>query len=283
VLEYCVDDVQVWCSSRRLQLNPDKSELMVFGSQVNLERLASTDVSVRVGQAVIQPGDRVRDLGVILDSSLSMRQHIAKVASTCFFHLRKLRKIGNLLDRDSRNRLVCAFILTRIDYCNAVFAGLPDSTLAPLQRVLHAAACFVDDLRPCDHVTKTLMSLDWLPVRERITYKLCSLMHGILYGHAPEYSTDMVVPVADLAGRCHLRSAQDGFFDVPRSRTAFGSRAFSTTGPQAWNQLAYLLTFATLPHTRLLNIGLILKRFYLISRMDFRYHHTVLLGFIVIF
>ena len=80
VLEYCVDDVQVWCSS--LQLNPDKSELMVFGSQINLERLASTDVSVCVSQTVTQPSDRVRDLGVILDSSLSMRQHIATVSYT---------------------------------------------------------------------------------------------------------------------------------------------------------------------------------------------------------
>ena len=64
------DDVQAWCSSRRLQLNPDKSELIWFGSQVNLERLMSTDVSVRVGQTVIEPRDQVRDLGVILDSSL---------------------------------------------------------------------------------------------------------------------------------------------------------------------------------------------------------------------
>jgi len=80
VLKYCVNDIQVWYSGRRLQLNPDKSELMLFGSQVNMERLASTDVSVRVGQTVIQPSDRVRDLGVILDSSLSMRQYIAKVA-----------------------------------------------------------------------------------------------------------------------------------------------------------------------------------------------------------
>ena len=195
MLEYCVDDVQVWCSS--LQLNPDKSELMVFGSQINLERLASTDVSVCVSQTVTQPSDRVRDLGVILDSSLSMRQHIAKVASTCFFYFRRLRKIGKVLDRDSQNRLVCAFILTRIDYCNAVFAGLPDSTLAPLQRVFHAAARFVDDLRPRDHVTESLMSLHWLPVRERITHKLCNLMHG------------------DLTGRCHLRSAQDCLFDIP--------------------------------------------------------------------
>ena len=132
-----------------------KTGLIWFGSQVNLECLATTDVSVRVGQTVIQPPDRVRDLGVILDCSLSMRQHIAKVMSTCFFHLRRLRKIGKVLDQDSRNRLVCAVILTRIDYCNTLFAGLPDSTLAPLQRVLHAAAHFVGGLQPRDHVTAT--------------------------------------------------------------------------------------------------------------------------------
>jgi len=68
VLEHCVHDVQTWCSSRCLQLNPTKTELIWFGSQVNLEHLARTDVSVRVGQTVIQPSDRVRDLGVILDS-----------------------------------------------------------------------------------------------------------------------------------------------------------------------------------------------------------------------
>jgi len=142
-LEQCVHDVPVWCSSRRLQLNPTKTELIWFGSELNLDRIATTDVSVRVGDTIIQPCDRDGDLGVILDSSLSMRHHIAKVTSTCFFHLRRLRKIGHILDKNSRCRLVCAFILTRIDYCNALYAELPDSTLALLQRVLHAAVRFV--------------------------------------------------------------------------------------------------------------------------------------------
>jgi len=66
-------------------------------------------------------------------------------------------------------------------YCNAVLANLPDSALAPLQQVLHAAARFVADLgpRPRDHVTSTLISLHWLPIRQRITYKLCTMMHSV--------------------------------------------------------------------------------------------------------
>ena len=81
------------------------------------------------------------------------------------------------------------------------------------------------------------MKLHWLPVRQRITYKLCCLMHGVVHGHAPEYVVDMVVPVSHLPGRSHLRSAQRGHFDIPRSRTAFGSRLFSTAAPLAWNEL----------------------------------------------
>jgi len=119
------------------------------------------------------------------------------------------------------------------------------------------------------------LKANWLPVRERIAYKLCSLMHGIVHGHAPNYLTDMVVPVADLAGRCHLRAAQDGLFDIPRSRTAFGSRAFLLLDHKPG--INYLLTFETLPHTRLLNT--ILKRSYLILRTDFRYHHTIFVRF----
>jgi len=76
-----------------------------------------------------------------------------------FFHLRRLRELSRILDIDARKRLVCALILTRIDYCNSALAGLSDSALAPLQRVLHAAARFVLDLQPQDHVTVALQTL----------------------------------------------------------------------------------------------------------------------------
>jgi len=151
------------------------------------------DTTIHLGQANIKPTDCVRAFGVLLDSSLSMREHITKVTSTCFFHLRRLRKLSRILDIDDRKRLVCALVLTRIDYCNSALAGLSDSALAPLQRVLHAAARFVLGLQPRDHVSAALQTLHWLPVRQRITYKLCVVMHGIAFGYAPTYLLDATV------------------------------------------------------------------------------------------
>jgi len=160
------------------------------------------------------------------------------------FHLRRLRKLSRILDIDDRKRLVCALVLTHVDYCNSALAGLYDTALAPLRRVLHAAARFVLGLQSRDHVTAALQTLHWLPVRQRITYKLCVLMHGVAIGYAPTYLLDATVPLSALPGRTRLRSADSGCFDVPRVSSTVGSRAFSVAGPQAWNRLP-----AALRHT----------------------------------
>jgi len=104
-----------------------------------------------------------------------------------FYHLRRIRAVRRQLGRYVRARLVTALVLSRLDYCNAMLAGLPASTLAPFQRVLHAAARTVLDLEPRDRVTPALRELHWLPVAERIQYKLCLLVHKSLLGHTPEY------------------------------------------------------------------------------------------------
>ena len=73
----------------------------------------------------------------------------------------------------------------------------------------------------------------WLPVRQRIMYKLC----GVAFDYAPTYLRDVVVPLWTMPGRAHLRSADSVQYDVPRVSTLAGPRAFSVAGPLAWNQL----------------------------------------------
>ena len=82
----------------------------------------------------------VRDLGVLLDQELSMTQHIAKVTSSCFYQLRRLRQIRRPVGQELVAQLVHSFVLSRLDYGNSVLAGLPKSVILPLQRVQNAAA-----------------------------------------------------------------------------------------------------------------------------------------------
>jgi len=91
------------------------------------------DPVLEIGPTVVQPTDVVRDLGVLLDSELTMKRHVNKTVSTCFCHLRRLRQLRRHVDRDTLKRLVCAFIFSRLEY---VLYGLPHLTISPLlQRV----------------------------------------------------------------------------------------------------------------------------------------------------
>jgi hypothetical protein len=151
----------------------------------------------------------VRDLGIILDARFNMKSHIANVSRACYYPLRRLRQICSCFDEDSAKTVAVALALSRLDYCNVVLAGLPEATLLPFIRVLHTAARTVLNLNRSDHITQTLWSLHWLPIRERIRLKLCLMMNNIINNHSPSYMSDMVTPYSALQGNRQLRSASN--------------------------------------------------------------------------
>ena len=172
-----------------------------------------------------------------LDSELIMRPHIARTASTSFFHLRRLRQLRRFADQSTMQRFVSAFVIARLDYCHSVMAGLPASSLAPLIHVLSAAVRLVAGLGPRDHVTEHMKRLHWLPIQFRIKFKLCVLMHGEVHGQSLSYIKDVLVPLIDLLGHSRLRSADAGQYDVPFTRAQFGCRGLSVAAPTEWNNL----------------------------------------------
>jgi len=162
--------------------------------------------------------DAVCDLGVTLDSELSMQQHVNKVAWTCFFHIGRLKQVCQLLQSDVAAKLTSAFVLNRLDYCNVVLASLTKSTIAPLQLVQNVAAVLASRVEPRDHMTSALQHLHWLPVQQQIIYKLCLLMHPVNIRCTPSYLTESVTATAALGSRSHLRSTSSCHYQQPHTQ-----------------------------------------------------------------
>ena len=95
----------------------------------------------------------------------------------------------------------------------------------------------VTGLGPRDHITGTMMELHRLPIEHRVKFKLYLIMHAAVLGQCPDYIREVVTPLAMLPGRNRLRAAANGLYDVPRTRTIFGQRAFSVAGQQQCNDL----------------------------------------------
>ena len=211
--------------------------------------MTDLDLNLYIEADVIKPVSVVHDLWVFLNSELSMRHHINTVVRSCFFHLRRLKSVRRILGAEVTSGLVLAFVTTRLDYCNSVLAGLPQSTIDPLQRVQNAAARLVAGTGSRGHITPVLQSPHWLPIKFRIIYKLCVLMHLVQVGCSPAYLSDMMTPVADLPGRERLRSSSSFRYALPRLKLKFCERSFSFSGPKAWNYLPPNLQELTNTHT----------------------------------
>jgi hypothetical protein len=122
-------------------------------------------VTMNVGGEVIKPTKGARNIGVVMDDTLSMHQHIRAITSTMNYHLRNIYLCRKCLTRQSTEQLVHALISSRLDYANALFIHFPKSALRPLQLTQNTAARLVTGAGRRDHVTPLLASLHWLTVR----------------------------------------------------------------------------------------------------------------------
>ena len=132
-----------------------------------------------------------------------------------------------------------ALVNSRLDYCNSLLSGITDQLLSQLQSVLRAFARLVLQLRKFDPISNDIREmLHWLPIRQRIIYKLCLLVFRCLRVEAPSYLFEMLTPLSGVHHLCPLRSAAHGNLHIPRTRTrTFGPRSFSVSGPSSWNKL----------------------------------------------
>ncbi len=179
----CLADISAWMKEHHLQLNLAKTELLVFPATPTLQH----NFTIQLGSSTITPSASIRNLGVVFDDQLTFKEHIAKTARSCRFALHNIRKIRPFLTEHAAQLLVQALVISRLDYCNALLAGLPSNTIKPLQMIQNAAARLVFNEPKRAHVTPLFISLHWLPVAARIQFKTLMLAYRTTTGSAPTY------------------------------------------------------------------------------------------------
>ncbi len=227
----CLADISAWMKEHHLQLNLAKTELLVFPATPTLQH----DFTIQIDSLTITPSSLVRNLRVIFDDQLTFKDHIAKTARSCRFALHNIRKIRPFLTQHAAQLLVQALVISRLDYCNALLAGLPSCTIKPLQMILKAAARLVFSEPKRAHVTPLYVSLHWLLVAARIKFKTLMLAYRTTTGSAPSYfHSFMTIYIPSRS----LRSARERRLVVPSQRgTKSLSRTFSFTILGWWNEL----------------------------------------------
>ena len=189
----------------------------------------------KIVSASISPVASARNLGVLFQSDLSLNDHISSTVKSAYFQLHCISKIRGCLDKATTAKLVHAFVTSRLDFCNSLLTGAPAHLLKRLQLVQNSAARLVCRERRNCHVTPLLSDLHWLPIKQRIDFKVMSLTFRSLHSLAPEYVSELLLPQTSART---TRSSHSDRLAVPlTSLRTFGDRAFSVYAPRAWNSL----------------------------------------------
>ncbi len=154
----------------------------------------------------------VTNLGVVLDSNLSFENHISNVTKQHSSILETFPSYGTCCVSDAE-KLVHAFMTSRLDYCNALLGGCPASSINKLQIVQNAAARALTRSRKYDHITPIVQSLHWLPIKFRISYKILLLAYKAINDLAPAYLTNILSRYNPTRS---LRLQNSGLLVVPR-------------------------------------------------------------------
>ena len=218
-------------------LNPAKTEALIVSTSVRVRlRHEAPIASVSMAGADIKIAESVKSLGVTIDSSLNFNKHVNGICRSSGYHIRALRHIRRFTDYDSVRSIASALVGARIDYCNSILHGTSQCNIDKLQLLQNSLARTVVGSSRTEPITPILARLHWLPIKDRIQYKIALLTHKVLTTNQPEYLADLIHYHQP---RRQLRSASHRLLQCLTPRTVFGSRAFCFSAPRIWNSLPH--------------------------------------------
>ena len=223
-----VANIASWMDTMHLKLNPDKTEFIMFGYRNQLDKCKTSYITI--SGSTIPKSPSVKYLGVTLDENLNLKEHILTKCKTAIANFVRICYIWKYLTTDACSTLILGLCISHLDYANALYYGLPDKTISHLQRVQSMCAKLTLRKFKYNSTTDALLQLHWLPIKHRINYKIATITHKCIYGTAPQYLKDLLIPAPNPRS---LRSSNDRTkLIIPFTKCkTFAARSFSIAAP----------------------------------------------------
>ena len=172
----------------------------------------------------------------MFDESLTLSSHVSMLCQKMFFEIRNISFNRKYMPDDVVSQLMVSLVLSKMDYCNSLLTGIPQNLLSKLQRVQNCAAKVCLKKLKYDHVTPILIQLHWLPVQQRIEYKIATLCHKHFLGTLPSYLSCLLHQPTRIRSS---RSSNDKtiLFKPLKNLKTYGERSFEFYAPLVWNSL----------------------------------------------
>ena len=232
LIEQCLIQLHYWFCLNGLALNPDKSEAIWFSTRQRSLSLPPVS-SVNIAGSTIPISSSIKTLGVTLDSYLSLNQHVSSVCKSSYFHLRALRHIRSVLTEDMAKSIAVTLVSSRLDYANSVLFGTSAANFHKIQRVQNTLAKIVLNNSSLPSAI-ALRQLHWLPVKQRIYFKIATLTYRTLQSGSPSYLSSLIN--LNKPSR-PLRSSSLNLLHVPFTPMVVGRKAFRFVAPTVWNSI----------------------------------------------
>ena len=230
----CISHIKNWMDSHFLKMNSNKTEVMVISTPQAHRSLNLDSITLQIEGEVVEPNSHACNLGVTMDKTLSMETHINTICKKAHYQLHNIQRIRKYLNENAARTIVQALVTSRLDYCNSLLIGLPACLIRKLQLVQNTAARVIARSRKYDHITPIMIHLHWLPIEQRIQFKVALLTYKALNDLAPQYLSNMLMASTSRA----LRSSSQRKLMEPSFRlSTFGGRSFMCAAPRLWNSL----------------------------------------------
>ena len=179
-MENCLSGIAEWTHENRLKLNNEKTEFIVFTSEGQGHKV--TSIEIGIDGIKVSAADDIKYVGMWLDYSLTQKKQAAAVYSKVSRNIALIRRKRKYLSMESCQKLASGLVMGLLDYGNALYYGLPNKEVIKLQRLQNYAAKSILGRNKYDSSKLARKQLHWLPVEERIKYKVLTLAykhHGI--------------------------------------------------------------------------------------------------------